>query len=141
MCDHVEYGAITAITSSQDLTIDLSFLSRANAYPFATRFIEGIMRCRGPARAIDQVALHAEMKLGSQGKYGMIGIVIGKNRYVDDVVVVVVVWLTKAEHLSFKVPLETSHCNCLVPSKDRLSKYFSVSCFLIILGTVYCRNM
>lgn len=25
-------------------------------------FIEGIMRCRGPARAIDQVALHAEMK-------------------------------------------------------------------------------
>lgn len=25
-------------------------------------FIQGIMRCRGPARAIDQVALHAEMK-------------------------------------------------------------------------------
>ena len=109
MYDHVEYGAITAITSSQDLTIDirLSELSslRANAYPFATRFIEGIMRCRGPARAIDQVALHAEMKLVCQGKYG---VVISKNRYGDDVVVVVVVWLTKAEHLSFKVPQETS---------------------------------
>ena len=23
MCDHVEYGAMTAITSSQDLTIDI----------------------------------------------------------------------------------------------------------------------
>lgn len=43
--------------------------------------------------------------VNGQGKYG---IVIGKNRYVDDVVVVVVVWLTKAEHLSFKVPQETS---------------------------------
>lgn len=25
-------------------------------------FVDGIMRCKGPARAIDQVALHAEMK-------------------------------------------------------------------------------
>ena len=75
------------------------------------------MRCRGPARAIDQVALHAEMKLGSQGKNGL---VIGKNRYVDDVVVVVVVWLTKAEHLSFKVPRETSPCNCLVRSLEQI---------------------
>ena len=25
-------------------------------------FIDGIMRCKGPARAIDQVAMHAELK-------------------------------------------------------------------------------
>ena len=25
-------------------------------------FIDGVMRCKGPARAIDQVAMHAEMK-------------------------------------------------------------------------------
>ena len=45
---------------------------------------------------------------------------------VDDVVVVVV-WLTKAEHLRFKGP-----------KKDRLSKYFSVSSSLIILSKKMC---